>query len=64
MKRKALIKHLSAHGCQLHREGGEHTIYLNPATKQKQSVPRHTEIAAFLTRKICDGLNVPRMPGN
>jgi len=28
MKRKDLIRHLEAHGCELLREGGSHTIYI------------------------------------
>ena len=30
MKRTDLIRHLEAHGCELLREGGSHTIYINP----------------------------------
>lgn len=32
MQRRALIRHLTRHGCILRREGGNHSIYLNPAT--------------------------------
>jgi len=29
MKRKELIRHLEAHGCELLREGGSHTISIS-----------------------------------
>ena len=44
MKRKALIRQLTQAGCGLLRSGANHDIYLNPATGQKQLVPRHIEI--------------------
>ena len=31
MKRKDLIRHLEAHGCEFLREGGNHTVYVNRA---------------------------------
>jgi len=43
MKRRKLIQHLEAHGCQLYREGGRHTLYYNPANKQVASVPPPTQ---------------------
>jgi predicted RNA binding protein YcfA (HicA-like mRNA interferase family) len=39
-----LLRHLSAHGCQLLREGGRHSIYWNPANRKTSAVPRHNEI--------------------
>lgn len=44
MKRRALLAHLRAHGCELRREGGEHSIWWNPANGRTSAVPRHTEI--------------------
>jgi len=34
MKRVDLIRHLERHGCELMREGGNHTIYVNRAAKK------------------------------
>jgi len=34
MKRQALLKHLRQHGCELFREGANHSIFWNP-TSQK-----------------------------
>jgi predicted RNA binding protein YcfA (HicA-like mRNA interferase family) len=62
LKRRNLIRHLEDHGCQLLREGGNHTIYVNRSAKKTSSVPRHTEINEDLARKICRDLQVP-LPG-
>jgi predicted RNA binding protein YcfA (HicA-like mRNA interferase family) len=59
MKRQHLIKHLKAHGCRLLREGGRHSVYVNPANNRVSAVPRHREINEFLVRKICRDLGVP-----
>jgi predicted RNA binding protein YcfA (HicA-like mRNA interferase family) len=58
MKRKELIRHLEAHGCEFFREGGKHTVYVNRAAQSTSSVPRHREINDFLARKICRELKV------
>ena len=52
MKRSELIRQLVELGCILHRHGGRHDIYLNPATGQKQPVPRHSEIDNILAKHI------------
>ena len=52
MKRDDLIRLLLAAGCVLVRHGGRHDIYLNPATGQKQPVPRHREIDEALAKHI------------
>jgi predicted RNA binding protein YcfA (HicA-like mRNA interferase family) len=58
MKRQALIRHLESRGCYLLREGGNHSIYVNPANNQTSAVPRHREINEFLVRKICRDLGI------
>lgn len=60
MKRKDLIRHLIKHGCQFLREGGAHTIYVNPQNGQTSAVPRHREIDNHTARAICDDLGIPR----
>ena len=60
MKRVDLIRHLEAHGCRFFREGGNHTVYLNPANRKVSTVPRHREIDELLVRKICRDLEIPR----
>jgi predicted RNA binding protein YcfA (HicA-like mRNA interferase family) len=60
VKRTDLIRHLERHGCEVHRQGGNHTAYINPSAKRSSSVPRHREVNDFLARKICDDLQVPR----
>ena len=59
MKRIDLIRHLESHGCRLLREGGEHSIYFNPANNRTSAVPRHREINDFLARRICRDLEIP-----
>lgn len=59
MKRRILLKHLGQHGCELFREGARHSVYWNPTSKKTSSVPRHTEIAEGLARKICCDLGIP-----
>jgi len=59
VKRVDLIRHLERHGCQLLREGGSHSIYVNRATRKSSAVPRHREVDDFLARKICKDLEVP-----
>ncbi len=59
MKRTDLLRHLEAHGCELLREGGRHSVYVNRAKRKTSTVPRHREINDYLARKICRDLEVP-----
>jgi mRNA interferase HicA len=52
MKRKELIRKLTAEGCVFVRSGGRHDLYMNPRTGKKQPVPRHPEIDEHLARHI------------
>jgi predicted RNA binding protein YcfA (HicA-like mRNA interferase family) len=61
MKRRDLIAHLARQGCLRLREGGKHTVYVNPANNQTTAVPRHREINEFLVRKICRDLGIPEI---
>jgi len=58
MKRRELLAHLQAEGCQLLREGGNHSIWTNPSTGRKEAVPRHGEIKRHLARVICRNLSI------
>lgn len=59
MKRSSLLQHLRKYGCYLKREGSRHSLWTNPKTGAVEAVPRHTEIADQLARKICRNLSVP-----
>ncbi len=59
MKRRDLIRHLEAHGCELLREGGQHSVFVNRPAGKATAVPRHREINELLARKICRDLQVP-----
>ncbi len=59
MKRAALVRHLEAHGCQLMREGANHSVYVSRAARRTSTVPRHREVNDFLAQKICKDLGIP-----
>lgn len=63
MKRTDLIRHLIKYGCVFIREGGRHSVYINPALKRSSTVPRHREVNNFLSKKICKDLGV-ELPEN
>lgn len=52
MKRTAFVKELTTAGCLLHRHGGRHDLFVNPATGRKAPVPRHKEIKDSLCALI------------
>jgi predicted RNA binding protein YcfA (HicA-like mRNA interferase family) len=59
MKRRDLIRHLVNHGCVRVREGGDHSIWENPANRRRTSVPRHRDIPDFTAKRICRQLELP-----
>jgi predicted RNA binding protein YcfA (HicA-like mRNA interferase family) len=60
VKRRDLVRHLEEHGCELLREGGNHSIFVNRAAGKISAVPRHSEINDDLAKKICKDLGVPQ----
>lgn len=58
MKRAKFLRYLTDHGCALHREGGNHSMWKNLQTGRKQAVPRHTEIDPRVIKSICNGLSI------
>jgi len=58
MKRVDLIRHIESQGCVFMREGGRHTVYVNPVARKVSTVPRHREINEFMAKKICRELEV------
>ena len=61
MKRRQLLKHLKKHGCELLREGGNHSVYWNPSQRLTTAVPRHAEILDQLAWKICKDLGIQKV---
>ena len=59
MKRRVLVRHLEENGCELLREGGNHSVFVNRAARKTSSVPRHSEINDDLAKKICKDLGIP-----
>jgi predicted RNA binding protein YcfA (HicA-like mRNA interferase family) len=58
VKRVDLIRHVEAQGAELLREGGNHSVYVNRASRRTSVIPRHREINDFLARKICRDLDI------
>jgi len=59
MKRVDLVRLLEANGCELHREGERHSVYVNRGAGKSSAVPRHRDITENLARKICKDLEIP-----
>jgi mRNA interferase HicA len=60
MKLRDLIRHLEKNGCELLREGGNHSVYVNRKARKSTALPRHREINDFLVVKICKDLEIPK----
>ncbi|MGK5093708.1 type II toxin-antitoxin system HicA family toxin [Deltaproteobacteria bacterium TL4] len=58
MKRNVLLRHLRSHGCELLREGGNHSWWYNQTQNKRSAIPRHNEIKDILANKICKDLGV------
>lgn len=52
MKKRDLERHLTAHGCQLVREGANHEMWENPVTAERSVVPRHREKGTHRPRDL------------
>jgi len=58
MKRKKLVQHMRAQGCEQLREGGRHSWWHNPRQNKRSAVPWHSEISDILAKKICKDLGI------
>jgi len=58
LKLRDLERHLTASGCQVMREGANHTRWGRLDGPQRTSVPRHREIKPGLVRAICKDLGI------
>jgi len=59
MKRTAFLKHLKKHGCELVREGGNHSLYRNRKNGNQSTVGRHPELSNLMCKIICKQLDIP-----
>jgi len=57
MKRADLERKLRIAGCYLKRQGGSHSLWINPKTGVIEAIPRHKEIKGPLAKKILKALN-------
>ena len=55
-------RYLRSQGCELERQGGNHTLWKNPAAGKVSPVPRHREIKEVIVRLICRQLLIPSPP--
>lgn len=62
MKRRDLERHLRDHGCSFLEHGGKHDTWVNDATGQQASVPRHKEVKFATARAVCRDLGIPAPP--
>ena len=60
MKRRNLIRLVEKAGCELLREGGNHSVYVNRSQKKVTTIPRHREIDDNLARRIFKDLGIPK----
>jgi mRNA interferase HicA len=60
MKLRELESYLRGQGCVFFREGGAHTVWLNPSNRKIASVPRHREIKEGTARAICKQLEIQK----
>jgi mRNA interferase HicA len=44
MQRRDLVRHLDLHGCELLREGANHSVHVNRSARKTSTVLRHREI--------------------
>ncbi len=58
MKRRVLIRHIERSGCELLREGGKHSVYVNRQENKVTTVPRHREIDENLAKRIFKDLGI------
>lgn len=61
MKRKELLKYLIDNGCELLREGRNHSWWHNSTLNKRSAIPRHNEIRDILAIKICKDLGIPKI---
>jgi predicted RNA binding protein YcfA (HicA-like mRNA interferase family) len=57
VKRSDLEKKLRIAGCYLKRQGGSHSLWINPKTGVIEAIPRHKEIKEPLAKKILKALD-------
>jgi len=57
MKRRDLERKLRIAGCYLKREGGSHSLWINPNNGVVEAIPRHKETKDPLAMKILKNPN-------
>jgi len=58
MKLADVERHRHQQGCVLLRQGGKHTVWLNPQARKISSLPRHRDIKEGTVHAICKQLEI------
>jgi len=58
MKQNEFIKHLKKNNCDLSREGGNHSWFINKSNGNHAAVPCHNELSDLLCKIICKQLDI------
>ncbi|MGH2355067.1 MAG: type II toxin-antitoxin system HicA family toxin [Chloroflexota bacterium] len=64
IKRRELERYLRDNGCAPLREGAKHSIWHNPQTGRRTSIPRHRDLPLTTARAICAQLGIPPIGTN
>ncbi|MDR0867885.1 MAG: type II toxin-antitoxin system HicA family toxin [Planctomycetota bacterium] len=57
MKKKDLVQTIQRRGAVFLRHGGNHDVYVQPATGRQSAVPRHNEINEMVAKSIIKNLS-------
>jgi len=57
MKRRVLIKRITAQGCVFVKHGKKHDVYKNPRTGIEERVPRYSDVNENLANHIIKNLS-------
>lgn len=52
MSLRLVVKALRAHGCEVQRDTGRHTVWTCPCGQHRTPVPRHGEISAGVVKSV------------
>jgi predicted RNA binding protein YcfA (HicA-like mRNA interferase family) len=57
VKKTELLKKITALGAVFVRHGGNHDVYVQPATSKESAVPRHSDVNEYTAKSILKKLS-------
>ncbi len=60
MKRNEFLKHLKKFNCNLLREGGRHSLFINTTNGKQSAVLRHPELLIYCAKLFASSLKFPQ----